>query len=109
MESLKKPKQQYSETQRLPKEETQLPPLESKRKPRGRRQKKDKKDLPEEKPNLRYVIEEESKKALQTPRKKTSTSDLIYENYFMSARQGGRPRIMEKSSKRPQKASRAKF
>jgi hypothetical protein len=43
----------------LPKDEIVL---ETKRKPRGRRQRK--KDLPEEKQNLRYVIEEESKKVL---------------------------------------------
>ena len=59
-ECLKKPKEQFiqqaAEIQKIQKDEIVL---ESKRKPRGRRQKK--KDMPEEKPNLRYIIDEESK------------------------------------------------
>ena len=98
-ECLAKPKkqlvQQPVETHRAQKDEIAL---ESKRKPRGRRQKK--KDMTDEKQNLRYIIDEESKRELYTHRKKTSTSDLIYDT-FMSARQGGRPRLLEKSSKRP--------
>ena len=85
-ECLAKPKQKQQliqppiEIQKAQKDEIVL---ESKRKPRGRRQKK--KDLTDEKQNLRYIIDEESKRDLYTYRKKTSTSDLIYDT-FMSAR-----------------------